>query len=273
MAVIGVEASHLATVGAELGEGPVWVGRDQALWFVDIKAPCVHRFRPGEKRLDSWPAPGQVGWVLPSANGDFLAGLADGVHRFDPAHGRFDPYRTVEADLAGNRLNDATTDPSGRIWFGSMDNDEVNPSGRFYRLADGLVHDAGLPPVTITNGPAVSPDGETLYTVDTLGRTIDCYSIGADGAVTGKRRFLSVDPALGYPDGISTDAEGGLWVGFFGGWAARRYAADGAVTHEVRFPVANITKIALGGPDGRNAFHFISFSATSRPQSRSSRRA
>jgi sugar lactone lactonase YvrE len=74
-------------LGATLGEGPVWVAREAALWFVDIKAPAIHRFDPatGEQ---AWAAPAQVGWVLPIARGGMIAGLQSGVHRFDPATGR-----------------------------------------------------------------------------------------------------------------------------------------------------------------------------------------
>ncbi|MBN8807837.1 MAG: SMP-30/gluconolactonase/LRE family protein [Sphingomonas sp.] len=249
-----IEAKPVLSVGAELGEGPVWIERDRALWFVDIKAPRIHRFDPATGAHDSWPAPTHVGWILPASDGGLVVGLSDGLHRFDPATGAFAPLATIEPDLPDNRLNDATVDRAGRIWFGSMDNREAAASGRFYRLAGGMVQDTGIAPTEITNGPAVSPDGTTLYAVDTLARTIDAYEVTADGELARQRRFLTIDPAQGHPDGVSTDAEGGVWVGFYGGWAARRYDASGTLTHEVRFPAANVTKVALGGADGRTAF-------------------
>ena len=96
-------------------------------------------------------------------------GLADGLYHFAPGDdGRFSRIRTVEPDLPGNRLNDAARDPAGRVWFGSMDNAESAATGRVYRFADGAVGDSGIAPVTITNGPAIAPDGRTLYAVDTL---------------------------------------------------------------------------------------------------------
>lgn len=254
MAVKRLQAEHAATVGAMLGEGPVWVERDGTLWFVDIKAPRVHRFDPSTGRVDAWSAPAEIGWVLPSADGGFLAGLATGLHRFSPQEGRFEFHAEVEPELPGNRLNDAAIDPAGRIWFGSMDNEEAQPTGRLYSLEKGRVRDGGLDPVVITNGPAIAPDGRTLYAVDTLGRTIYACSISADGKLGERRRFLTIDPAFGHPDGGTADADGGVWIGFFGGGAARRYDAEGRQTHEVGFPVANVTKIALGGADGITAY-------------------
>lgn len=81
----------------------------------------------------SWPAPAQVGWVLPEAGGAFLAGLQSGIHHFDPNCGSFALLTEPEPDLPGNRLNDATVDAAGRIWFGSMDDAKTADSGRLYR--------------------------------------------------------------------------------------------------------------------------------------------
>ncbi|MEG8022518.1 SMP-30/gluconolactonase/LRE family protein [Sphingomonas aerolata] len=248
------EARLLASVGAELGEGPVWSARDKALWFVDIKAPCVYRYDPASHALDRFDAPSHVGWILPAQDGLWVAGLAKGLHRFDPRDGSFTLMDGIEADLPDNRLNDAAVDPAGRIWFGSMDNREVHPTGHIYQWHRGAVSRTAVSPVVITNGPAISPDGRTAYLVDTLGLSIAAHPIGLDGTIGAGRPFLKFDASKGYPDGAICDAGGGVWVGFYGGWAARRFAPDGTMTHEVRFPVSNVTKIALGGDDGRTAF-------------------
>jgi D-xylonolactonase len=135
-----------------------------------------------------------------------------------------------------------------------MDNAESAATGLVYHWHDGTLTRADIPPAPITNGPAISPDGRTLYAVDTLGKRINAYPVDADGKVGTPRLFLTVGPDDGHPDGAICDSEGGVWVGFFGGWAARRFALDGTCTDIVRFPVANVTKIALGGPDGRTAY-------------------
>ena len=247
-------AESICDVGATLGEGPIWIARDAALWFVDIKSPCVHRFDPATGALDTWKAPDQIGWIIPADDGGFLAGVRGALHRFDPTTGAFDEIAVVNAETPGNRLNDAARDPTGRVWFGTMDNAESEHTGHVYHWHDGELTKTEIPPVAITNGPAISPDGRTLYAVDTLGKRIDAYPIGADGNVGEPRLFLTISSDDGHPDGAICDSEGGVWVGFFGGWAARRFAPDGTCTDIVRFPVANITKIALGGPDGRTAY-------------------
>ena len=251
MALIGT-VEHVLGVGATLGEGPLW--RDGALWFVDIKQHQVHRFDPASGDHQHWTAPAQVGWVQPLAGGGMLAGLQTGLHRFDPTDGSFTHLLEVEPHAPGNRLNDSTVDAGGRLWFGSMDDGESEASGIIYR-AD---HDGVAPMVdgiVITNGPAVSPDGGTLYHCDTLGGTVHACTIGADGSLLDTRVFVTVDVAVqGYPDGPIVDVEDHVWVSFYGGWCVRRYAPDGTQVAEVRLPVSNVTKIAIGGADGRTAY-------------------
>jgi len=239
---------------AELGEGPVWVERDQALWFVDIKKHQVHRFDPANGARRSWDAPEQVGFILPAEGGGFVAGLQSGLYKFDETNGGFELIVEVEPELPTNRLNDGVVDPAGRLWFGTMDNGEKAKSGAFYCFNQGQLTRTALDGIAITNGPAVSPDGKLLYYVDTLKGTIDVADIRDDGSLGAGRPFVRIDPTDGHPDGPTIDSEGHVWISLYAGWQARRYAPSGKLVDVVRFPVANITKIAFGDPDLRTAF-------------------
>lgn len=239
---------------AELGEGPVWVHRDRALWFVDIKTQQVHRYDPASDERSSWKAPEQVGFVFPAERGGFVAGLASGLYHFDERTGVFDLIAKVETDKPDNRLNDGVVDPHGRLWFGTMDNKEKAKSGAFYCFADGEVRPTGIDGIAITNGPAVSPDGRILYFVDTLRGTIEAADIRGDGSLGERRPFVKIDPKHGHPDGPTVDSEGCVWIALYAGWEARRYSPGGELVDTVRFPVANITKLAFGGDGLRTAF-------------------
>ena len=241
-------------VAAELGEGPVWVERDRALWFVDIKKQLIHRFDPAGGGKRSWTAPEQVGFVFPAERGGFVAGLQSGLHHFDETSGEFTLIVEVEADIPTNRLNDGVVDPQGRLWFGTMDNSEKARTGAFHCFADGRLVRTAIGGIAITNGPAVSPDGRMLYVVDTLKGTIDAAEIRADGSLGEPRPFVRIDPREGHPDGPTIDSEGCVWIALYAGWEARRYSPAGELIERRRFPVSNITKIALGGADLRTAY-------------------
>jgi len=241
-------------LAAELGEGPVWVERDRALWFVDIKKQQIHRYDPASGARRSWDAPEQVGFILPAERGGFVAGLQSGLYHFDDNSGAFDLIVKVDEDIPANRLNDGTVDPKGRIWFGTMDNQERDRSGAFYCFANGKLTRTAIGNIAITNGPAVSPDGRILYVVDTLRGTIDAVDIDDDGTLGERRSYVRIDPSEGHPDGPTIDAEGCVWISLYAGWEARRYSPTGELIERVRFPVANITKIAFGGDDLRTVY-------------------
>lgn len=238
-------------LACELGEGPLWWRG--ALWFTDIKQKKVHRFDPESGKGESWQAPSEVGFLAPLENGHFIAGAKSGLHDFDPATGAFRLVRAVEPDIPSNRLNDGAVDPEGRLWFGSMDDLECSPSGALYRLDRG-----GLslmdPDYIITNGPAISPDGRTLYHTDTLQKRIYAFDLRADGSLAGKRIFAVIEEGAGYPDGPVVDSQGCLWTGLFGGWGARRYSSQGQLLQTVSFPVANVTKLAFAGADMKTVY-------------------
>ena len=239
---------------AELGEGPVWVERDRALWFVDIKKHHVHRYDPATGDRRTFEAPEQVGFVLPADGGGFVAGLQSGLYRFDDETGAFERIIEVEPEVPNNRLNDGVVDPSGRLWFGTMDNGETSKSGAFYSFHRGKLTRTEIGDISITNGPAVSPDGRLLYFVDTLAGTIEAAEIGEDGSLGERRPFVTIEEEDGHPDGPTIDSEGCVWISLYNGWEARRYSPSGDLLAMVRFPVANITKIAFGGDDLQTAF-------------------
>ena len=239
---------------ADLGEGPVWVERDRALWFTDIKGKRIHRFDPSSGTHQSWDSPEQVGFVVPAASGGFIAGLKSGLFRFDPESGAFELLVEVEPELPSNRLNDATVDARGRLWFGTMDDGESRPSGAYYRFERGELRPTGIGGIRITNGPALSPDGRTLYIVDTVGRTVSACAVGEEGEVGKPLEIIRIAEGEGNPDGPTVDSEGCIWIGLYGGWEARRYSPAGELLDRVRFPVANVTKVAFGGPGLSTAY-------------------
>jgi sugar lactone lactonase YvrE len=154
----------------------------------------------------------------------------------------------VEPAYPANRLNDGAVDQRGRLWFGSMDDDEQKPSGMLYRFDRGCLT-AMDSDYVITNGPAFSPDGRILYHTDTLARRIYAFDLREDGSLADKRVFVEIEEGAGYPDGPVVDQEGCLWTGLFGGWGARRYTPRGRLLQTIGFPVANVTKLAFGGVD------------------------
>jgi sugar lactone lactonase YvrE len=248
-----MEPTCIWDVGAHLGEGALWHAPTRSVYFVDIKRRRIHRCGPDGGARTSWDAPGQPGFVVPTMDGGLVCALEDGLYRLDPDSGSFTSLRKVEDDLPGNRFNDGYVDAGGNLWFGSMDDAQVAATGSLYRLGrDGNLAraDHGY---LITNGPAISPDGRTLYHTDTPLRRVYAFDHGEDGRLARKRVFLQL-PEGRRPDGMAVDSAGHLWIALFGAGRVERYAPDGRLVDAVRFPCTNITKIAFGGADLRTAY-------------------
>lgn len=247
MTVRHFEATHLHKVHARIEEGPIWDAHTEILWFVDILSWTVHRLDPRTGARSSWLAPSTIGWVAPATGGTLIAGLAHGLYRFHPGSGQFTLLQAIETNHVATRVNDGMVDWLGRVWLGTTTDVKTVPCGRFCRFDGHSIDDTGIPPMRITNGPADPPDGRTLYVVDTLAGDISAYQVNQNGLLGRQRAFVKVEPAAGLPDGVTCDADGGVCLGLCGGWRACRYDASGALTDQVRFPVANVTKIAVGG--------------------------
>jgi xylono-1,5-lactonase len=240
-------------VGAKLGEGPIWSAREQAVWFVDIKGRRIHRYeeRTGQQR--SWNTPEDIGFIVPATGQRFICGLKSGLYQFDPASGEFTLITRVDSDRPNNRLNDGYVDAAGRLWFGTMDDGESRPTGALYRFdSRGLQRCDDS--YVITNGPAVSPDGRTLYHVDTLKRLIYAFDLDDSGALSNRRVFVNIEVPDAYPDGPAADATGCLWVGLYGGRSVRRYSPTAKLPESIALPVSNCTKVAFGGEDLRTLY-------------------
>ena len=240
-------ARCVSASGAALGEGPVWVAAEQALFWIDIKGLRLHRFDPATGQATDWPTPFRIGAIAPRVGGGFVGASERGFILIDPAITRFDLIGDPEAHLPGNRFNDGKLDPAGRFWAGTMDDAEEQTSGALYRLDPDLRWSRQDDGYHVPNGPAFSPDGSLLYHTDSAARLIYQFDVQPDGSIAGKRELARFRQADGHPDGMTVDREGCLWIAFWDGWCVRRLSAAGEVIAVVSLPVQRPTSCAFGG--------------------------
>lgn len=234
-----------------LGEGPIWLPDSRTLSFVDIKRGRVHHFDPATQQGLTAETGGAPSFIVPTSDGTLLVGSRNAIHRL--GKDALDDLVTSIPEPVHNRTNDATVDNRGRLWFGTMDDEERAVTGAIWCLADGVLHRAG-PRAVITNGPASNAKGDMLYHVDTGARTIYRSPLGDLPILGDSEVFIQLGEHEGYPDGIVVDSEECLWVGLWDGWGVRRYAPDGSLLLHVPFPCARVTKIAFGGDDLRTVY-------------------
>jgi len=242
-----------------LGEGPHYDERTDHMIWVDVLGKLVRWRRPGTDEVGEFVTPGHIGAAVPRENGGLVLCLPDGPTLRDP-DGTLHPlggYAQADAaagrpraDGPATRSNDAKADPRGRLWLGTMPYDETPGAGALYRLDPGadtpvrVVDD-----VTISNGLGWSPDGSTMYYIDTPTRRVDAFAYDLASGTLGERRtFITMPEDAGFPDGMCVDAAGGVWVAAWSGGAVRRYDPDGALDRVIEIGTPLVTSCAFAGP-------------------------
>jgi sugar lactone lactonase YvrE len=234
---------------AVLGEGPLWVARENAVYWVDIKGKALHRLSLADESHTRWPMPQMLGWVLPRRDHPgFIAGFKSGFARLSLDPVRVEPICAPESHLPDSRMNDAAVDRAGRIWAGTMDDREQTPTGCLYRL-DAAGHwsrqDTGY---VVSNGPTFSPEHDVLYHTDTTRRVIYRFALGADGTLGAREEHIVFPEEWGWPDGMTTDIQGGIWVAHWGGSRLSRFLPNGRLDRVIDMPVAQVTSCCFAGP-------------------------
>jgi len=237
-------------VGAELGEGALWDWRHGALVSVDITAGQVLVNDPADGSSRRIEIGQPVGAAMLEAEHGLLLAVRDGFVSLDLRNGELGELTPVEADNPANRMNDGACDRHGRAFAGTMAFDTTPGAGALYRLDPDLAVHTVFTDLSISNGIGWSPAGDVMYHVDTPTCRIDAYSYDErTGTPSEGRPLANTDPAWGDPDGLTVDAEGGVWVAFWDGAAVRRFSPAGGVDETIELPAARPTRPAFGGSD------------------------
>ncbi|MEU6302144.1 SMP-30/gluconolactonase/LRE family protein [Streptomyces chartreusis] len=230
---------------AELGEGPTWDARSGRLLWIDILGARIHTYDPVSGRRTVRTTPQHVGAVKPRAGGGLVLNLRDGVGLLDAD----DSFRWLHHEpVPGRRANDAAVAPDGSLWAGTMRYDEAPGGGSLSRFTGDGSADLVLDDVAVSNGTGWSPDGSLMYYIDSPTRRIDVFD-HADGRVGDRRPFAEIEDGAGFPDGLTVDADGCVWVALWDGSAVRRYTPAGELDRVIELPVPRVTACAFAGPD------------------------
>jgi len=233
------------------GEGPSWDAVGQRLLVVDMLAGAVVDLASFDRprRYDVGSPVAAV--IRRRASGGFVVATEHGFSLFDEEFSLDRRLPDVLTD-PGVRLNEGGCDPFGRFFCGSMAYDATPGAAAIYRLEPDATTSVALTGATISNGLQWSADGSVAYYVDTDTRRVDVFDYdGTDGSFHDRRPLVTIgDDVAGSPDGMTIDADGGLWVAFWGGGAVRRYDQAGALTAVLDVPgVTNTSAAAFGGRD------------------------
>ncbi|WP_258308252.1 SMP-30/gluconolactonase/LRE family protein [Streptomyces sp. NWU339] len=228
------------------GEGPVWSEAWGGLRWLDMLAGDVLSLAADgtvtRRHIDT-----VVAAVRPRRRGGAVIGVTRGF-ALEDTDGKVTLLDSLWSDERV-RMNEGGCDPDGRFYCGSMAYGGQQGAGSVHRLDPDGSTTTVLDGVTISNGLEWSPDGDRAYYADTATDRVDVFDYDRERGLSGRRPFAAAPSGPGSPDGLTVDAEGGVWVALYGGGSVCRYAPDGTLDEVVNLPVTKVTACTFGGPE------------------------
>ncbi|MBK5410318.1 SMP-30/gluconolactonase/LRE family protein [Pseudomonas sp. TH34] len=250
-----MQAELIVDARNAVGECPVWVPEENALYWVDIPNAELQRWSATSSQVQAWKTPQMLACIARTTTGNWVAGMETGFFQLTPCNdGTLDtaPLASVEHARPDMRLNDGRCDRQGRFWAGSMVlNMGANAAeGVLYRYQAGQPVHTELNGFITPNGLAFSPDGRTMYLSDShpLVQQIWAFDYDIDsGTPSNRRLFVDMHHFLGRPDGAAVDAEGCYWICANDAGLVHRFTPDGRLDRSLTVPVKKPTMCAFGG--------------------------
>jgi len=257
-----MKAQLIFDAKATLGEGPVWDAKTQTLYRIDVLEKRIYAGAEIIAQLDKY-----IGCFSLHPNGTLLIALSEVEGRsflvdlqpFDPAQGKPDSSQqsvlSAVNESATNRFNDGKCDPAGRFLAGTMAMNEADPTGAFYSF-DGKQVKKLFGGVTISNGLTWSPDHKTFYYIDTPTRKVQAFDYDlATGQIANPRVAIRIADTLGWPDGMTSDTDGNLWIALWGGAQVTKWNPQtGGLLEQIPVPALQTSSCIFGGRDMNELF-------------------
>lgn len=248
---MGQKAELVLDVKSQLGEGPLWLEAQGTLTWVDIEGRRIEFYHPGTGDRRHIDVGERIGAVVETEDGRLLCALKSGLYYVDPSTAKKEAITNPEPNKPDNRFNDGKCDPAGRFWIGTMPTKGDTPEGALYMLdRDGAVY-TKVQEVGCSNGLGWSLDGTSMYYIDSPTKRVDLFDFDmTSGQLSGRRCLVEIPDGLGYPDGMTVDAEGMIWVAHWSGSCVTRWSpATGELLERVELPVSQVTSCTFGGPN------------------------
>ena len=244
-----ITAELASKLECDVAEGPFWDDSEQQLYFVDIVNKQIKIFSSPSTPVETIQFNQEISAVFLDQKSDLIVAARDGIFAATRDGVLEVSLAPIELEDTSIRTNDAKCDANGRMWVGTMAFDFTPGAAALFSF-DSRVLKEVVPDLTVSNGIGWSLDKKTMYFIDSPTKRVDSFDFDLESGELGNRRpFLLLSDLDAFPDGLTTDEDGGVWVALFGGGEVRRFDAQGTLTHIVEIPVKQVTSCCFGGAD------------------------
>ena len=241
-------------VRCTLGEGTLWVREHNSIYFTDIKKRKIYSLNIKTKKKNIYKVNKEIGFLAHIKGYIFILGLQGELRIQNLKSKKILKTINIESNIKLNRINDGKTDPTGNLWFGTMDNLERKiEKGSLYKLDKNLNLIKVDKNYRITNGPAFI-DQFNFYHTDSAKKKIYKIKINKNNKIINKKIFKKFSIQDGVPDGMTLDKNNNLWVAHFHGACISVFNSRAKLVHKINFPAKNITNCTFGGQNNSELF-------------------
>ncbi|OWA33715.1 SMP-30/gluconolaconase/LRE domain protein [Saccharibacillus sp. O16] len=246
----GIHPEPVSPYRAVLGEGPCWLEDQQQLMWLDIESKQLRFYDPSNGQEEVHELPSRIGTAAGHSSQQVVVALEDGFAFYDRSTREHTPIHDPEG-REDNRFNDGKCDAAGRFWAGTMSLVGKDKQGAFYRMDNDLSVQHIFGEVSTSNGLGWSPDGTVMYYIDTGTKQVRAFEFDVEkGELGAERVVVSFEDENGWPDGMTVDADGDLWIAHYGGGRVSKWdPVAGMKLGEILLPADNVTSCAFGGAD------------------------
>ena len=261
-----MEVKSILDTQCQLGEGAIWNSETQQLYFIDIEGKNLFVYEEGtqisavsprNQKFIKYHVGERIGTVVPTNDpNQVIIPLQNGIFEFDLTSRKKTLFSNPEEHIESNRMNDGKCDPAGRLWVGSMHLEQAKGAASLYKIEPDGTHEKMIDSVTISNGIVWSLDEKTMYYIDTPTGKVQAFDYEkATGNISNGRTACVIPESLGYPDGMTIDAEGMLWIALWNGNAVTRWnPTTGKMIQKIEVPAHNVSSCAFGGENLETLF-------------------
>jgi sugar lactone lactonase YvrE len=246
-----MKVTCLVDAKAQVGEGAVWDGVAQVLWWTDINGRAMHRYDPATGEDRAFDLGMRVGCFALRERGGFIVAAEHGFWMWDPEASRLEHLLDVEQDRPDNRMNDGACDRQGRFFASSMNlATPRKATGACWRLSPDYTVELVADGLHIGNGIAFAPAGDQFFLADTTQEQVWIHRYnGQTGHIGTRSNFADLADMDGLPDGATVDFDGFYWLAAVRGGRLYRFAPNGRLDRTIDLPISSPTRPMFGGAD------------------------
>ncbi|SDM83901.1 Sugar lactone lactonase YvrE [Paenibacillus sp. yr247] len=236
---------------AILAEGPCWNAEQRLLYWVDIVGEKFGRFDPETGKNEDFSIGEYVGAVVCAGENEVVLATQSGFQTYQMKQHELTPLIDPESHLPRNRFNDGKCDSRGRFWAGTMEIIEKEATGSLYVLETDLSYRKVYEGVGVSNGIAWSLDEKEMYYIDSMKKLVLAFEFDVEkGEISNPRILIDFRTEKGFPDGMTMDEEGMLWIAHWDGWQVSRWNPQtGQKMDSIAVPAAKATSCVFGGDE------------------------